>query len=102
MLEIQKFLQEVPVEEAVRRGVRVALPPRAHGRTVLGVRRVRDLGHDLAQVPFERGQVERELGSRFDDDADAPGGCEEEQFGHEGYCVVVVAAGRWIARGHGT
>ena len=50
---------------------------------MLGVRRVRDLGHDLAQVAFERSQVERELGARLDDDADTPGGREEEQLGHQ-------------------
>ena len=77
---------------------------------MLRVRRVRDLRRDLAQVAFERGQVQRERGARVDDDADAPGGREEEQFGHQrggsvGVVVVVVAAGVGrgeIARGHGT
>ena len=50
---------------------------------MLGVRRVRDLGHDLAQVAFERSQVERELGARLDDDTDASGGREEEQLGYQ-------------------
>lgn len=75
---MQELFQKVPVEEAVRRGVRVAFPPHARGRTILGVRCVRDLGHDLAQVALERGQVKRELGVRFDDDADATGGSKEE------------------------
>jgi len=78
MTIMQELFQKVPVEEAVRRGVRVAFPPHAHGRTILGVRRVRDLGHDLAQIALERGQVKRELGARIDDDADATGGSKEE------------------------
>ena len=76
---MQELFQKVPVEEAVRRGVRVAFPPHAHGRTILGVGRVRDLGHDLAQVALERGQVERELGARVDDYADSTGGSKEVQ-----------------------
>ena len=78
MMIVQELLQEVPVEEAVRRRVCVAFPPRAHGGTILGVRRVRNLGDDLAQVAFERGQVERELGAHVNDYADTTGRSKEE------------------------
>lgn len=67
------------------------------------MRRVRDLGHDLAQVAFECGQVERELGARLDDDADAPGGREEEQLGHQrGFWGDVAIWRSRIARDQGT
>jgi hypothetical protein len=78
MLIMQELFQKVTVEEAVRRGVRVAFPPHTHGRTILGVRRVRDLGHDLTQVALERGQVKREFGARIADHAYATGGSKEE------------------------
>ena len=77
MMIMQELFQKVAIEEAVRRGVRVSFP-QARGRTILGVGCVRDLGHDFAQVALERGQVKRELGVRFDDDADATGGSKEE------------------------
>src|SRR6266851_8756423 len=78
MMIVQELLQEVPVEEAVRRRVCVAFPPRAHGGTILGVRRVRNLSDDLAQVALERGQVERELGAHVNDYADTTGRSKEE------------------------
>ncbi len=77
MSVVQELLQKVTVEEAVRRGVRIALPPRSDGGPMLGVRRVRDFGHDLAQVAVERRQVERELWTHVGDDANAPGRREE-------------------------
>lgn len=78
MVIVQEFLQEVPIEEAVRRLIGVPLSPRTYGGTVLGVGRLRDLRDDPAQVTLERGHVERELGRHVDDYADAAGGREEE------------------------
>ena len=104
VLVIQELLQKVPIEEAVRRHLGVAFPPRADGHTALGVRRVRNLGDDFAQVALERGQVERELGPHVDDDADAAGGCEEEQLGRQGRAAAAAAAAfrHSVVRRHGS
>jgi len=102
MLIVRKILQEIPIEETVRRRVRVAFPPRTDRRTALRVRRVRDFGDDFAQIAFELGQVEGEFGAvHVDDDADATGGREKEQLGRQSsrrvatvaVAVAVAAAG---------
>ena len=83
MTIVQELLQKVPIKESVRRRLPVALTPCTHRGTILGVRRVRDLSDDPAQIALERGQVERELGGHVDDCADATGRGEEELLGRQ-------------------